>query len=592
MAALNAGRLLARRYRLLDRIGAGGMSVIWRARDEVLDRVVAIKVLAPSLAADARFRDMVREEARSAAQLVHPHVTSVHDYGEALAPDGEITSFVVMELLTGEELEHRLTEGPLPWPEAVEVSAQVAEALAAAHRLGIVHRDITPANVMMTRVGAKVLDFGIATQVGTPDDDEDGGTFGTPAYVAPERLDGAPAQPSTDVYSLGVLLYETLTGQPPYPAETWEQLAVAIADEQPPSLGGVPGLPPVVVDICLRCLARDPHERPTAYQVAAALRDQLLPGDPQAATMLSPTVTLPSVANPPGPTAARATVTGGSAPEAGSDPTAGVGTAGGFGSGAAAALGVGAGTSGAAGDRTVGAAKTGASAVGGIGAGAVGGAGAGAVGGAGGRIAASSGAGSNGAGSNRAASGDAGEGPAEPELPPSRRPLLAVGALVVLTAAAVLLAPFLESGTGTPPVARPTEAPATGPSPPRTQPPADPTSPPAPRKATTTTPPPPRPQPTPDGGQGGGGLTEAADRMRRLIDNGVRTGQVRDDVGVDLRNVLANLTRAAAEGRSDVPAQVAALREKVTRRVDEGGITPTYGRQLDAAARELAATAV
>lgn len=164
-ASLHAGRLLARRYRLIDQIGAGGMSVIWRARDEVLDRIVAVKVLAPSLAADARFRDLVRDEARSAAQLVHPHVTAVHDYGETVAPDGSITPFVVMELLAGEELEHRLTEGPLPWPQAVEIGVQVAEALAAAHRLGIVHRDITPANVMVTRVGAKVLDFGIATRV-------------------------------------------------------------------------------------------------------------------------------------------------------------------------------------------------------------------------------------------------------------------------------------------------------------------------------------------------------------------------------------------------------------------------------------------
>ncbi|MEH0846366.1 protein kinase, partial [Micromonospora sp. CPCC 205711] len=298
MAALHAGRLLARRYRLIDRIGAGGMSVIWRARDEVLDRIVAVKVLAPSLAADARFRDMVREEARSAAQLVHPHVTSVHDYGETLAPDGAITSFVVMELLSGEELEHRLTEGPLPWPQAVEVGAQVAEALAAAHRLGIVHRDITPANVMMTPVGAKVLDFGIATQVGAPDEDEDGGTFGTPAYVAPERLDGAPAQPSTDVYSLGVLLYETLTGRPPYPADTWEQLGAALQAEEPLSLDDVPGLPPAVARTVLRCLAKDPRARPTAHQVAATLRDQLLPGDPQAATMLAPTVTLPALATP------------------------------------------------------------------------------------------------------------------------------------------------------------------------------------------------------------------------------------------------------------------------------------------------------
>ncbi|GIJ28459.1 hypothetical protein Vqi01_36210 [Micromonospora qiuiae] len=293
--ALQPGRLLATRYRLIDQIGAGGMSVIWRARDEVLDRVVALKVLAPSLAADARFRDMVREEARAAAQLVHPHVTSVHDYGETVSPDGSITSFVVMELLSGEELEFRLTEGPLPWPEAVEIGAQVADALASAHRLGIVHRDVTTANVMMTQVGAKVLDFGIATRIGTPDDDEDGATFGTPAYVAPERLDGAPAQPATDVYSLGVLLYETLTGRVPYPADTWEELSVALAEGAPPTLAGVPGLPPTVAEVCLRCLSRDPADRPTARQVATVLRDHLLPADPQASTMLVPTVALPSV---------------------------------------------------------------------------------------------------------------------------------------------------------------------------------------------------------------------------------------------------------------------------------------------------------
>nr|WP_230415202.1 serine/threonine-protein kinase [Micromonospora tarapacensis] len=271
------------------------MSVIWRAHDEVLDRVVALKVLAPSLAADARFRDMVREEARAAAQLVHPHVTSVHDYGETVAPDGRITSFVVMELLSGEELEFRLTEGPLPWPEAVAIGAQVADALAAAHRLGIVHRDITTANVMMTQVGAKVLDFGIATRIGAPDDDEDGATFGTPAYVAPERLDGAPAQPATDVYSLGVLLHETLTGRVPYPADTWDELSAALARDAPPTVADVPGLPPAVAQICLRCLSRDPADRPTARQVATVLRDQMLPADPQASTMLAPTVTLTTV---------------------------------------------------------------------------------------------------------------------------------------------------------------------------------------------------------------------------------------------------------------------------------------------------------
>ncbi|WLS47862.1 serine/threonine-protein kinase [Micromonospora profundi] len=293
-AALQPGRLLARRYRLIDQIGAGGMSVIWRARDEVLDRVVALKVLAPSLAADARFRDMVREEARAAAQLVHPHVTSVHDYGETVDPDGSITSFVVMELLSGEELKLRLTEGPLPWPEAVQAGAQVADALAAAHRLGIVHRDITPANVMMTGMGVKVLDFGIATRIGAPDEDEDGGTFGTPAYVAPERLDGAPAQPATDVYSLGVLLHEALTGRVPYPADTWEQLSDALASGPPPTFAELPELPEPVARICLRSLSLDPADRPTARQVATVLRGHLLPADPPTAT-----IRVPAPAPPP-----------------------------------------------------------------------------------------------------------------------------------------------------------------------------------------------------------------------------------------------------------------------------------------------------
>lgn len=272
---LSAGSLLAHRYRLIDRIGAGGMSVIWRARDEVLDRIVALKVLTGELAADQRYRDLVREEARSAAQLVHPHVTAVHDYGEMIATDGTVTAFVVMELLSGESLESRLTAGPLPWPEAADLCAEVAEALAAAHRLGIVHRDITPGNIMLTHAGVKVLDFGIATRVGAPDMDDDGDTFGTPAYVAPERLDGAPSLPATDTYALGVLLYETLTGRVPFPALTWEDLARTPRHHQPPTPTGVPGLPAAVAELCRRCLSRSPLDRPTAHQVAVQLRASL-----------------------------------------------------------------------------------------------------------------------------------------------------------------------------------------------------------------------------------------------------------------------------------------------------------------------------
>ncbi|HEY8472098.1 MAG TPA: serine/threonine-protein kinase [Natronosporangium sp.] len=273
MDSLVPGTLLARRYRLLDRIGVGGMSVIWRAHDEMLERQVAVKVLAADLAAEPRFRERVRDEARAAAALVHPHITTIYDYGEVFDSDGGVTAYVVMELLEGEPLSARLTAGPMPWPAALRIGAEVAEALAAAHRHGIVHRDVTSDNVMLTAGGAKVLDFGIATTIGAPDEDDDGSTFGTPAYVAPERLDGRRAKPATDTYALGVLLYEMLTGQPPYPADTWEELAETRRDQPPPLT--VAGLPAKVAELCHRCLAVDPRERPTANQVAWTLRKHL-----------------------------------------------------------------------------------------------------------------------------------------------------------------------------------------------------------------------------------------------------------------------------------------------------------------------------
>ncbi|WP_410811727.1 protein kinase domain-containing protein [Micromonospora sp. 067-2] len=504
-AALHPGRLLARRYRLLDQIGAGGMSVIWRAHDEVLDRVVALKVLAPALAADARFRGMVREEARAAAQLVHPHVTSVHDYGETVDPDGSITSFVVMELLNGEELKLRLTEGPLPWAEAVQVGAQIADALAAAHRLGIVHRDITPANVMMTGVGAKVLDFGIATRIGAPDEDEDGGTFGTPAYVAPERLDGAPAQPATDVYSLGVLLHEALTGQVPYPADTWEQLGVALAGGPPPTLADLPELPPVVARICLRSLARDPADRPTARQLATVLRDHPLPADPPAVPTRAPTLALPP-APPPGTTASVTAEPGVPGPDVAGPDVAGPDIAG------------------------------------------------------------------------PDAPGPDIAGPARPRR--RRRALLLVPAALAV-AVALTVATLL-------PEQRPTT--------PRTQPTASPVAP------ASSGPPavePSRPAASPSAGPSAGSpssapgtLVEVANRVNELIGAGLDAGEIRSDVGLDLRNELRNLTAAVGSGRSDLAPPVARLREKVAVRLGEGGISPAYAERLDAAIAELGAARV
>jgi serine/threonine-protein kinase len=266
----SGGDLLARRYRLIDRVGAGGMSVVWRARDELLDRLVAVKWLGAELGGDEIYRDLVRREAWATARIKHPAVAAVYDYGEVPGPDGHVTAYVVMEMLDGEPLAARMRLGPLAWAEAVSICADIAEALATAHEHGVVHRDITPDNVMLTSSGVKVFDFGIAVQVGEPDDDANGSTFGTPTYVAPERLDGLPAQTATDVYALGVLLFETLTGEPPFPEDAWDDVA-AREPRDIPRLA-VPGLPGPVARICRRCLEHEPIDRPTAREVALLLR--------------------------------------------------------------------------------------------------------------------------------------------------------------------------------------------------------------------------------------------------------------------------------------------------------------------------------
>jgi eukaryotic-like serine/threonine-protein kinase len=264
------GDLLARRYRLIDRVGAGGMSVVWRARDEVLDRLVAVKWLGSELADDELFRDLVRREAWATARIKHPAVAAVYDYGEMPARDGQSLAYVVMEMLDGQSLSERLRLGPVPWREAVAICAEIADALATAHEQGVVHRDISPDNVMLTSSGLRVFDFGIAAPIGEPDDDATGSTFGTPAYVAPERLDGQPAQTATDVYSLGVLLFEMLTGAPPFPEDTWDHEA-PLRHRDPPRVRGVAGLPAAVARLCQRCLAHEPAARPPAREVADQL---------------------------------------------------------------------------------------------------------------------------------------------------------------------------------------------------------------------------------------------------------------------------------------------------------------------------------
>jgi serine/threonine-protein kinase len=262
--------LLSDRYRLIERLGAGGMSVVWRAYDEVLSRPVAVKMLCSSLAADAASRDLIRSEAQAAGRLSHPNVTGVYDYGEALEPDGARVPFVVMELVEGVALDARLARGPLPWLIAAQVAAEVAAALAAAHARGLVHRDIKPSNVMLTASGVKVVDFGIAAVTGA-DADSSPVLLGTPGYLAPERLLGSAVTPASDVYALGLLLFRMLTGTLPWQTETVTQMLNAHCYTEPDPLPPVADLPDEVADLCTRSLAKQPADRPTATEAAATL---------------------------------------------------------------------------------------------------------------------------------------------------------------------------------------------------------------------------------------------------------------------------------------------------------------------------------
>ncbi|WP_066945906.1 serine/threonine-protein kinase [Microtetraspora fusca] len=272
---LREGDVLTRRYLLQERIATGGMSVIWRAFDQSLQRTVAIKVLDGTLDGDHPGRELIRREARATARLIHPDAIEVYDYGETVTNGGRLAAYVVMRLLEGRSLADRVTEGPLPWAEAALIATRLARVLAAAHERGIVHRDVTPENVLLTPDGAKLLDFGIAAFTGEADDHLVA-DFGTPPYVAPERLRGMTADPAVDVYALGVLLYEMLTGAPPYPETTWEGIEAARRDGPPP-MPDVVGLPAEIAELCRRCLSPDPAERPSAHEVAESLAPEPAP---------------------------------------------------------------------------------------------------------------------------------------------------------------------------------------------------------------------------------------------------------------------------------------------------------------------------
>jgi eukaryotic-like serine/threonine-protein kinase len=265
---VEARQILGARYRLEERLGEGGMAVVWRAFDLVLGRWVAVKVLSADLSADAHFRESILAEAQAAARVSHPHLAAVYDYGESLNRDGEPVPYVVMELLSGRTLTERLASGPLPPRAGLRVCAEIASGLATAHAANLVHQDVKPGNVMLTPTGAKLVDFGVAAIAGAPDEAGPGGRImGTPNYVSPERLMGGAVVPATDVYGLGLLIFRVLTGQLPWPPGK-PRLSTRAEPEPLPAIEGVPA---AIGALYGRCLAMNPDDRPTAREAATIL---------------------------------------------------------------------------------------------------------------------------------------------------------------------------------------------------------------------------------------------------------------------------------------------------------------------------------
>ncbi|MEO8359106.1 MAG: protein kinase, partial [Vicinamibacteria bacterium] len=271
------------------------MGEVYRAKDSRLDRDVAIKVLPSNLARDADFRARFEREAKSVSALNHPHICTLHDVGQETVA-GETMHYLVLEMIEGESLAARLGKGAMSLEDVLKYGSQIASALDAAHRRGIVHRDLKPGNVMLTKSGAKLLDFGLAkvsergaiegmSKIETVVQGGDaratdealtqqGTILGTFQYMAPEQLEGASADPRTDIFALGVLLYEMATGRKAFSGKNRTSLIAAIVSSQPPAISTVQGMSPPALDhIVRKCLEKDPDDRwQSARDVAAELQ--------------------------------------------------------------------------------------------------------------------------------------------------------------------------------------------------------------------------------------------------------------------------------------------------------------------------------
>jgi eukaryotic-like serine/threonine-protein kinase len=269
-----AGQIYGDRYRLVDRIAIGGMGEVWRAHDEVILRDVAIKILKSEFMGDPGFLERFRVEARHAARVDHEGIADVYDYGE-----GSGSAYLVMELVSGDSLARIIEKRiRLSGIEVLSIIEQTAKALHAAHEDGLVHRDVKPGNLLITPSGkVKITDFGIARVADQVALTATGQVMGTVQYLAPEQATGKPATPSTDIYSLGIVAYEALTGKRPFTGESQMVIAMAQINDKPPAMGE--DIDKRVQDLVLACLAKKPSQRPgSALDLsnrARALRLQL-----------------------------------------------------------------------------------------------------------------------------------------------------------------------------------------------------------------------------------------------------------------------------------------------------------------------------
>jgi serine/threonine protein kinase/Tol biopolymer transport system component len=270
-------------YEILSAIGAGGMGEVYRARDTRLDRIVAIKVLPTHLADRSELRERFEREARTIASLNHPHICTLYDTGHQ---DG--TDFLVMEHLEGETLAQRLVKGPLPLEQVLQYAIEIADALDKAHRKGVTHRDLKPGNIMLTKSGTKLLDFGLAklkqevapanvplSELPTANDPltAKGSIVGTMQYMAPEQLEGKEVDARTDIFAFGAVVYEMATGKRAFEGKTQASLIAAILEKEPPAMSSLqPMTPPALDRVVKRCLAKEPDER---CQSAKDLTDEL-----------------------------------------------------------------------------------------------------------------------------------------------------------------------------------------------------------------------------------------------------------------------------------------------------------------------------